>query len=172
MQNAFKAAFWLGSLFALTLCSGCATIVNGRSADVTLQSTPPDAMVTVRDDQGVVIAQTTTPGKVTLKRSQKLFRPARYTATFEKPGYVSTETPIKPKLNPWVLGNIVLGGPFGLGVDLASGALWRPADKTIEQSLAAAESAKPYTPPYDPNHPANTDIRTASAEDESQPEIY
>jgi hypothetical protein len=172
MQTAPKAAFWLGSLIALTLTSGCATIVNGRSADVTLQSTPPNAMVTVRDDQGVVIAQTTTPGKVTLKRSQKFLRPAHYTATFEKPGYEIAEAPIQTKVNPWVLGNIVLGGPLGLGVDAVSGALWRPADKTIEQSLAAAGSLEPWKPPYDPSQPANTDVRTASAEDESQPEIY
>lgn len=172
MQTASKAAIWLGSLFALTLSSGCATIVNGRSADITLQSTPPDAMVTVRDDEGVVIAQTTTPGKVTLKRSQKFLRPARYTATFEKPGYVSIETPIKPKLNPWVLGNIVLGGPFGLGVDLASGALWRPADKTIDQALAAAEAPEPWKPPYDPTLPADDNVRTASADDAAEQQIY
>lgn len=171
MHTAPQAATWIGAVLALTLSSGCATIVNGRSADITLQSTPPDAMVTVRDDEGVVIAQTTTPGKVTLKRSQKFLRPARYTATFEKPGYVSTETPIKPKLNPWVLGNIVLGGPFGLGVDLASGALWRPADKTIDQALAAAESPEPWKPPYDPAAPADAAIRTASADD-AEPQIY
>jgi hypothetical protein len=171
MQTASKAAIWLRPLVALTLCSGCATIVNGRSADVTLQSTPPDATVTIRDDQGVVIAQTTTPGKVTLKRSQKFLRPARYTATFEKPGYEITEAPIQTKVNPWVLGNIVLGGPLGLGVDAVSGALWRPADKTIEQSLAAAESPEPWKPPYDPTAPAEEAIRTASADD-AESQIY
>jgi hypothetical protein len=171
MHTAPQAATWIGAVLALTLCSGCATIVNGRSADITLQSTPSAAAVTVRDDQGVVIAQTTTPGKVTLKRSQKFLRPARYTATFEKPGYVSTETPIQPKVNPWVLGNIVLGGPLGLGVDAVSGALWRPADKTIDQALAAAESPEPWKPPYDPAAPADEAIRTASAED-AEPPIY
>ena len=171
METAPKAAVLLGAVCAVMLVSGCATIVNGRNADVTLQSTPANANVTVRDDQGVVIAQTTTPGKVTLKRGKSFLNPARYTATFEKPGYVSTETPIHPKLNPWVLGNIVLGGPIGLGVDAVSGALWRPAAKTIEQTLAAVESIEPYTPPYDPSQPANTDIRTASAED-VEPQIY
>ena len=172
MPTAPQAAIWLGCLFALTLTSGCATIVNGRSADVTLQSTPPDALVTVRDDQGVVIAQTTTPGKVTLKRSQKFLRPAHYTATFEKPGYEIAEAPIKPKINPWVLGNVVLGGPFGLGVDLASGALWRPANKTIDQALAAAEAPEPWTPPYDPAAPADEAIRTANADDAVEQPIY
>lgn len=172
MQKATKATIWLGPFVALTLTSGCATIVNGRSADVTLQSTPPDALVTVRDDQGVVIAQTTTPGKVTLKRGKSFLNPARYTATFEKPGYVSAETPLKPRLNPWVLGNIVLGGPIGLGVDAVSGALWRPADTTIDQALAAAEAPEPWKPPYDPSAPADEAIRTASADDVPEQPIY
>lgn len=172
MQTAPKAAIWLGPLFALTLCSGCATIVNGRSADVTLQSTPSNAVVTVRDDQGMTVAQTTTPGKVTLKRGRKWLRPARYTATFEKPGYEIAEAPIQQKVNPWVLGNIVLGGPLGLGVDAVSGALWRPADKTIDQALAAAPSPDPWKPPYDPAAPADEAIRTASADAAADSPIY
>jgi len=172
MQTAPKAAILFRVLGVLSLTSGCATIINGRTADVTLQSTPSNATVTVRDDQGVVIAQTATPGKVTLKRGKSFLHPARYTATFEKPGYVSAETPIAPKLNPWVLGNIVLGGPIGLGVDAVSGALWRPADGTIDQALAAVESTEPWTPPYDPAVPANNDVRTASAADVAQPAIY
>ena len=172
MSTSPKAAIWLGALSALTLSSGCATIVDGRTADITLQSTPTNAIVTVRDDEGATVAQTMTPGVVTLKRGRKWLRPARYTATFEKPGYVAVETPLKPKLNPWTLGNLVVGGPIGLGVDAASGALWRPADTKIDQALAAAGSATPWQPPYDPTVPANSGVRSASAEQAGGPEIY
>lgn len=120
------------------LATGCATIVNGRTADVQLQSNPPAALATVRDHEGVVVAQTTTPGQVTLKRGRKWLRPARYTATFEKPGYYPAEAPIGGKFNPWAIGNLAIGGGLGLGVDAVSGALWRPTESTISQSLAMA----------------------------------
>jgi hypothetical protein len=117
--------------------AGCATIVSGRTAEVKLNSTPPEANVVVYDHEGNAVAQTMTPGKVLLKRGRPWLRPARYTAAFSKEGYASVETPINTKFNPWSLGNIVLGGPIGVGVDAVSGALWRPTDATIEQTLAA-----------------------------------
>lgn len=119
----------------LVVAAGCATVMNGRTADVTLRSVPSEADVTVRDHNGSVVAQTTTPGKVTLKRGRSWLRPAKYSATFEKPGYQTTEAPLDAKLNPWLLGNVVLGGPVGLGVDAASGALWTPKSTEVEHAL-------------------------------------
>ena len=103
---------------------------------------------------------------MSLKRGRKWLKPAKYTATFEKPGYVPAEAPLDLKFNPWTLGNIVLGGPIGLGVDAASGALWRPKSSTVEQSLAAAGPPPSYVPVgEDPT----AGVQMASATDEAPP---
>ena len=129
---------WL--MVLLTLASGCATVISGRTADVALHSNPPGAHASVRDQEGNLVAQTTTPGVVELKRGRSWFRPAAYNATFEKPGYVTTEAPIHSKFNPWAIGNIAIGGGLGLGVDLATGAVWKPRLSTLEQSLARVDA--------------------------------
>ncbi|TWT99316.1 hypothetical protein Pla108_02510 [Botrimarina colliarenosi] len=123
----------------LPLAAGCATVVSGRTAEVALHSNPPNAYATVRDLEGNLVAQTMTPGVVELKRGRTWLRPAKYHATFEKPGYVTTEAPLHSKFNPWAIGNLAIGGGLGLGVDLATGAAWKPKLATLEQSLARVD---------------------------------
>lgn len=121
--------------FVLT---GSVTIVSGPNATVALRSEPAGANVTVRNHEGAVVAQTVTPAEVSLKRSRKWAKPASYTARFEMPGYASTETPIETHVNPWVIGNIVLGGPIGLVADAASGAMYRPKQSEVALALTPA----------------------------------
>lgn len=147
-----RAAITFLGVTMLVVSSGCATAVNGRTANVKLKTSPPDALVTVRDEEGIVVAQTVTPGQVELKRNRSWLRPARYTATIEREGYRPIETELKSTLNPWLVGNIVLGGPLGLGVDAASGAMWRPKHADID--LPMAQLGQPYS-----------DVQMASATD-------
>lgn len=121
---------------------GCASVVSGRYADVHLDSNPADAHVTVRDHRGATVAEARTPAVVSLKRNRKFFLPAKYTATFESPGYQSASVPLRSTINPWVAGNIVLGGPIGLAVDTATGAGWRPKHDQIAQHLKPIATAK------------------------------
>ena len=130
-----------GLLLLAAVCSftsGCATVISGREAEVSFLTDPPGADVTVRNEKGTIVAKTTTPGSVKLRRGRTWGRPAKYLARFDKPGYQPTEAEIPSKLNPWVLGNLALGGGLGAGVDLATGAMWRPKESTIERGLAAA----------------------------------
>ena len=48
MPRSLAALVALGSLMS----AGCATIVDGKTANVTLQSVPSEANVTVRDHEG------------------------------------------------------------------------------------------------------------------------
>ncbi|MGL4514835.1 MAG: hypothetical protein ACRCT8_17240 [Lacipirellulaceae bacterium] len=146
-----------------TSFTGCASVVSGRRADVAFHTTPSQAAVTVRDHEGKVVAQTMTPGRVSLKRGRRWLRPADYQATIEKPGYVPTVVPVYGKFNPWAIGNIALGGPIGLGVDGATGALWRPQQKEFHQTLASAAE----TPRLDYAAQGQGAVRMTSAE--SQP---
>jgi uncharacterized protein YceK len=133
-------------LAMLLASSGCASIVNGRHADVAFSTIPTSAHVTVRDDSGRKVAELDTPGGVVLKRSRPYFLPARYTATIEAPGYVPAEVPIRSTVNPWILGNIVFGGIPGLVVDSATGAAWRPMRREIIHELAPLDGGIPPEP--------------------------
>ena len=125
-------------LCALTAClwlCGCASIVSGRHAEVTIDSFPSNAHVVVRDKRGKEVAQLNTPATVALKRKDKLVFPAQYTATIEATGYQSVDVPIRSTLNPWVLGNVVVGGIPGLVIDNVTGAAWKPRQSKIHQQL-------------------------------------
>jgi hypothetical protein len=125
--------------FALTtvaLLTGCASIISGRKAEVAIDSYPTNARVTIRDNDGREVASVTTPGVVSLKRNRRYFLPARYTATIEAPGYAPSEVAIGSTVNPWIVGNIVVGGIPGLIVDNATGAAWEPRCSEIHSHLA------------------------------------
>lgn len=109
--------------------------MSGRHAEVEIASNPPNAHVVVRDKRGQQVASLNTPATVTLRRKDKLIFPARYTATIEAPGYQTASVPIRSTVNPWILGNVVLGGIPGLVIDNVTGAVWRPRHSSIYQEL-------------------------------------
>src|SRR5215207_5822753 len=132
-------------LIALTLLvpCGCASLVSGRRADVAINSSPPDAQVSVRDKEGRMVAAARTPAVVSLKRGDGFLRKAEYTATIEKPGYSTAHVPIQSTLNPWLLGNVFLGGVVGLAVDPYTGAMWRPTPSAINRELQPSNRPGP-----------------------------
>jgi hypothetical protein len=123
---------------------GCASIVSGRHADVTFYSNVPDAHVTVRNKYGEEVASALAPSTIALKRKSGLIMPAKYTATFEAPGYEPAEVPIRSRVNPWVFGNVAFlhGGLIGLVVDNATGAAWAPKQSTIYRELTPIYTAE------------------------------
>jgi hypothetical protein len=133
----------VSGLALVPLFVGCASIVSGRHAEVSINSNPPQAHVVIRDKRGQQIATTNTPGKVALKRKDKFIFPARYTATIQAPGYAPAQVPIRSTVNPWVLGNIVVGGIPGLVIDNATGAAWKPRHAEIFTELTPLYSERP-----------------------------
>jgi len=134
-------------LVAALLSGGCASIMSGRTATVTIDSRPSDADVVIRNKRGDEVLTTHTPATVELRRKDGWVWPAKYTATIEKPGYQTQTVPIGSTLNPWVLGNIVIGGPFGLAVDTATGAGWKPKVASIQPALEPITTAQLPAPP-------------------------
>ena len=126
---------------AIVFCGGCASIMSGRHAEVAFDSYPQDAQVVVRDRRGQEVASVRTPGKVTLKRKERIILPARYTASIEAPGYRGEQVPIRSTVNPWIVGNVVFGGIAGLAIDNVTGAVWKPRDSSIYRQLAPVYSA-------------------------------
>ncbi len=89
----------------------------------------------IHDKHGKQVLTTRTPATVELRRKDKFIWPAKYTATIEKPGYKTATVPINQSVNPWVIGNVVVGGVIGLAIDNATGAAWKPKVASIDQQL-------------------------------------
>lgn len=111
-------------LLALALIAGagfqlsaCASIVKGSSASVAI-TTPPvqGAMCSLSSPEGTW--QVTSPGSVTVSRSKHDIQ-VRCT----KEGYQDAAAVIPSSFEGWTLGNLIIGGVIGVGVDAATGAL-------------------------------------------------
>jgi hypothetical protein len=130
-------------LAGLVLASGCASIISGRNADVMLSSNVPNTHVLVHDKHGLQVAAVEAPATVSLKRKDRFIWPARYTATFEAQGCAPVVMPIKPTVNPWVVGNVLAGGVIGLAVDNVTGAAWKPKEDKLVAEMAPLEGILP-----------------------------
>ena len=111
---------------SLALAGGCCTIMDGKTQTVSISSTPPGA-------NAVVGGQTfITPGEVTLARNKS------YTVTFTKEGYQSATLGIKKTVNPWIFGNILIGGIPGIVVDLITGSATQLTPASLHAYLRVA----------------------------------
>ena len=107
-----SAAGVLVILVFLAIGSGCATVTGGaRDQHVKITSNPVGATVLV---DGQPVGQT--PADV------KLCRKTEHNVEVAYPGYDTAQTTIHRKLNPWLFGNILVGGPLGLVVDICTDA--------------------------------------------------
>lgn len=142
--------------------SGCASIIRGTSQDFGVESTPPGAQAALSTGETCV-----TP--CSLRRS----RNEAFSVTVSLEGYNTSTHQI---LNPWsrngtttgIVGNAILGGGIGIGVDAMTGAnrdlTPNPLVVTLEPDatplvaavaapepeLAAAEPTSALGPPPEP----------------------
>jgi hypothetical protein len=135
----------LAAAFLFSMC-GCATVMSGQQADVTFHSNVPHAQVAIRDKRGRQVAVVESGSTIALRRKDKWVFPAKYTATYDAPGYQPAVVPIDPKLNQWVFGNLVIGGLVGLAVDNVTGAAWTPEKSMYYQELLPLSGPTPYGP--------------------------
>ncbi len=122
-------------LAAVISISGCASIISGTHKNVSLDSNPPGAHVTIKDDKSREVASLTTPCVASLKRGAGYFVGAHYIATIEKSGYQTQQVNIHPTGNGWSFGNLVFGGLIGLLiVDPATGGMFNlsPDEVTVQ----------------------------------------
>lgn len=97
--------------------SGCATIVKGSSQSIAI-STPPTtgANCTLSSKEGnwMVVS----PGVATVEKSKEDIQ-----VRCSKSGYQDAVATIPSDFEGWTLGNLILGGVIGVGVDAATGAI-------------------------------------------------
>jgi hypothetical protein len=123
----FRSSF---ALLPCLLLVNCASIISKTQYPVTFSSNPSGATVKVKNQEGVLVHQATTPATVTLSSRGGYFKPAKYEVEFNKKGYPIQTMEVTATLDGWYFGNIVFGGLIGLViVDPATGAMWRLEDK-------------------------------------------
>lgn len=101
---------------ALSL-GGCASVIKGGSQSIAISSPPVSgATCTLTSAQGnwTVI----TPGAVEVSRSKEDVQ-----VRCVKPGYQDGVATIPSSFEGWTVGNLLLGGVIGVGVDAATGAI-------------------------------------------------
>ncbi len=118
--------------------SSCATIFTATKYQVSFNTTPDGADITIENRDGKVIFEGVTPTTVRLKSSAGYMKKEEYIITFTKNGYAQKIVNISANLDGWYIGNILLGGFIGmLIVDPASGAMYKIAkeDRVINETL-------------------------------------
>ena len=116
----------LALAFPIILSTGCASIISGSDTPVSIASEPAGAHFEVRDNTGRMVHQGMTPNTVTLKNGAGYFKAAEYSILVEKDGHIPQTTNLRPSINGWYWGNILVGGLIGiLGVDPATGAMYK-----------------------------------------------
>lgn len=126
ISNKFRL-YLFGSTIGLILFlgCGCASLVSKSNYPVTINSSPADADVQIKDNNGMVVFSGKTPTTALLRSGGPYFNKYNYTLTFNKPGYNQTAEFINSNIDPAYWGNILFGGLVGmLIVDPMTGAMW------------------------------------------------
>jgi hypothetical protein len=113
-RRQLAGSFWLqvAIVLGVLLLAECATIASGTKQQVTIQSSPSDALVKV---DGKPLGRT----PLTLQLDKK----EKQTLTVEKEDYKTFSTKMSTTLDPWFWGNILFGGLIGTTTDGMSGAI-------------------------------------------------
>ena len=131
------------------LSTGCATIMNGSTVDVTVATTPTDAEVKFSGQT----YRTTAPVIIPVPRGKE-----DQLLHIEKEGYESQDIKLERSFAGWVWGNVIFGGLIGLGVDLITQKAWSVEQKDVQVSLKqlsegsgqASQSSTTTTPKSSP----------------------
>lgn len=109
------------AVIASAFLSGCAAIVGGTDQTLVIDTVNSrgekvaNVACTVKNSKGEWL--TVTPSYMVIGRSHSQLEIA-----CNKPSYPTAFTTQNPSMRILVLGNIVFGGPIGLGIDLVTGA--------------------------------------------------
>lgn len=140
---------------------GCATIVEGTSQSVAINTTPPGASCTVSREGAQISAVLSTPGSVKIDKSR-----ADISVTCSKDGFQTQTVSYSSSFNGMTFGNIILGGAVGAVVDASTGANYNyPKEVTmaLPEAVAAAPVAAPAVTAASTPAPAATPVIVPAA---------
>lgn len=120
------------------MLSGCASFIKDSTQDIVINTYPDKANVIIKNSQGLILKNITTPEVVTLKRSDgSYFGSETYQVEINKKGYVSKKYIIESNVNNWYIwGNIFFGGLVGwFIVDPMTGRMYDLRPSIINEAL-------------------------------------
>jgi hypothetical protein len=122
----FKAFIFL----LLTIFStACATLMHGDQQLIGFSTNPSGGIVYVNGvDQGRA------PFMMHLARNNE------YDIRIELPGYLPYKTKIIRRVDALIIGNLLLGGPIGLAVDIATGSMYKLTPDQVSAELIKSSS--------------------------------
>lgn len=126
---------------ACVVLSGCATVTRGTTEEVRIEVDPPDAKITT------TVGHTCTgiPCKVIVPRRTE------FSVTAEKAGYQPATVAVRTELSgggaAGMVGNAIVGGVIGVGVDAISGAALSHVPNPVLIALVPLDPRNPATPP-------------------------
>lgn len=119
--------------------TGCATIFAGRSQELVFAVNPPGTAVCIEGQQVGV-----TPLVYRTTRRQS------YSIWLQKPGYRPAIVAVSKEVNPWIIANfvplLIFPGPFGLAVDIATGAVHKLEPTSFNFTLSRDTTSSNETP--------------------------
>ena len=130
----------LPTLCLLLLGTACASITQGTTQAVSVQTEPPGAQCVISRNGETLGVINPTPGSLTVGKSSQAL-----TVRCERPGYQAGLTTVPSAMAPMTAGNILFGGVIGLGIDAASGAM-----NQYPPNVSLALAAQPLPPPPPP----------------------
>lgn len=117
------------TLLLMFFCS-CASIINTSRQYVPITSNPPGATVSLN---GKEFGKT--PTGINMKRKNK-----EHILNLTLDGYEPYQTNLVRVVDGWIIGNIVIGGLIGLGIDAISGGMYHLNPKRIDIPLKQVET--------------------------------
>lgn len=162
------------ALFCLVSTSGCATVFSEKRYPVTIENATAPTYFSVQNRKNEVIHQGVTPQQVTLDAKAFPFWPAKYSVVFAGQDSASQTHDLKAGVDPWIAGNLLLGGVPGTVIDGATGAMFR-LPKSVQGSVppqfavtepnmgAAIARAALSVPSEQPTSEPNSQVMMASS---------
>lgn len=135
-----------------SVLGGCASIVEGTDQQVIVNSSPEGARCALTRDGALLGIADPTPQALTLSKSKN-----DVTIVCEKAGYNEATAILDSEFEAMTLGNLIIGGVIGVGVDAATGAL-NEYDSQIVVPMTPATAAPSATIPLVPQ-PALTPLQ-------------
>ena len=140
----FKVETAVAVAFAAVCLSGCASVIEGTSQEIQVNTNPTGANCQFLREGNVIASVAQTPGGVTIKKTKH-----DITLKCNKEGYQEATYLNHSGAAGATFGNIVLGGGIGWAIDSASGAD-NKYDGVVNVSLVPAGAAAAAMAPPPP----------------------
>lgn len=124
------------ALIAVMFLGACASVTTGTSQDIAVSTEPPGATCELRREGALVGRADPTPATVRVGKSSRPIEVA-----CEKFGHFSVTEMLMSDFQAMTLGNVLIGGVIGVGIDAASGAMNRyPSEIALDLNRRYFES--------------------------------